>query len=194
MQEKIRKSNKDRSDETRAKLVEAARALFIESGYAETGTPAIVKKAQVTRGALYHHFEDKAALLHAVLFEEAGKVANDITAADIDISTPLQSLLNGSAAYIQAMQAPGRTKLLLEVGPAILGSEQMRAIDNGAAHQELVAGLKAAMNDAETNDVEILAELLSAAFDRAAIGVASGGDAKKYLTAMNALIQSAIKS
>ena len=43
------------ADATRAKIVETARRLFVENGYDNTGTQAIVAAAGVgTRGALYH--------------------------------------------------------------------------------------------------------------------------------------------
>src|SRR6202161_1630927 len=51
---------------TREALVEAARELFAEHGYAGVSTEQVVRAARVTRGALYHHFADKRELMEAV--------------------------------------------------------------------------------------------------------------------------------
>ena len=51
--------NLEQSQRTRDALVRAARALFAEKGFRATGTEEIVALAGVTRGALYHQYEDK---------------------------------------------------------------------------------------------------------------------------------------
>ena len=69
-----RKSRKEEyAEATRAALVEVARAEFAERGYADVSIEQIVQGARVTRGALYHHFEDKRALFRAVLELTAGR-------------------------------------------------------------------------------------------------------------------------
>ncbi|HEY6551144.1 MAG TPA: helix-turn-helix domain-containing protein, partial [Solirubrobacterales bacterium] len=52
----VKRTQAERSKSTRAALLEAARRLFAESGFAAVGTEEIVRAAGVTRGALYHHF------------------------------------------------------------------------------------------------------------------------------------------
>src|SRR5258708_25671141 len=54
-------------NETRERLVEAARTLFWEQGYANTGIAQILKAADVGSGSLYHFFPTKEDLLLAVL-------------------------------------------------------------------------------------------------------------------------------
>ena len=178
MQEKNeRRSNSVRTEEMKAKLVAAARALFVEKGYAETGTPEIGKRAEVTRGALYHHFADKAALFEAVVVAEAAALGQEITDAADDLAT-------GTRAFFTAMAAPGRARLLLVEGPAVLGHARMDVIDAGGGRASLAAGLEVALPNAIAAERAALAVILSSAFDRAALAVAEGADGEAYLTAM----------
>src|SRR5215510_4705384 len=59
---------------TRRALVDVAERLFTEHGYAATSLDAIVAGADVTKGALYHHYSGKQALFEAVFekVESAG--------------------------------------------------------------------------------------------------------------------------
>ena len=54
-------------EETRNKLLEAARQAFGSVGYAQTSMDELTASAGLTRGALYHHFGDKKGLLQAVV-------------------------------------------------------------------------------------------------------------------------------
>ena len=186
-----RRSNKDRTDATRSDLITAARRLFTEKSYAETSTPEIVAAAGVTRGALYHHFADKQALFRAVIELEAKAVADEIEhAADRFDDNPRIALLAGSSAYFNAMRVPGRTRLLLLDGPAVLGRASLDEMDLRHGNRTLQEGLSAMMDAGLIRrlPVEALAELLGAAFDRAALAIEAGSSTDDYLTAIHAIV------
>lgn len=186
-----RRSNADRTAATRATLLAAARELFISKGYAGTGTPEIVAAAGLTRGALYHHFADKEALFRAVVEAEAAAVADDIETMAATTADPVDALLAGTEAYLAAMRLPGRTRLLLVEGPAVLGPAAMKALDEGAAARTLRSGLRAvfaASGRPPSAALDALADLLSAAFDRAALAIEAGADPALYRNAVAALI------
>lgn len=175
----------------RAALVAAARALFVEKGYAETGTPEIVAAAGVTRGALYHHFTDKQALFQAVVEAEAEAVELEIERAAPDDLPAREALLRGGDAYLAAMELPGRTRLLLIDGPAVLGRAGMDAIDGRHATRSLRAGILFAVRAGALPadlPVEAATMLLSSAFDRAALAIEAGGEADDYRAVLGKLI------
>lgn len=51
---------------TKKRIIDAARVAFVQHGVSQTSLEAIAKKAGVTRGAVYWHFENKTALFHAM--------------------------------------------------------------------------------------------------------------------------------
>lgn len=55
------------SERTRATLIEAATTLLLDKGYAGTTLALLAQKVRMTKGAIYHHFADKEALLRAVM-------------------------------------------------------------------------------------------------------------------------------
>jgi AcrR family transcriptional regulator len=194
MQSSVR-SNQDRTEKTRAALLSAARSLFIEKGYAETSTPEIVAAAGITRGALYHHFQDKRDLFRAVVGEEARAVAATIEGRATASMKPVEALIAGSAAYLEAMRIPGRTRLLLVEAPAVLGIAEMQALDEANALRTLREGLEAALGDrAGSLPLSALADLTSAAFDRAALAIDSGGDASEFGAAISILIKGLVQN
>lgn len=183
------RSNRDRTEKTRSALMQAARRLFIDKGYADTSTPEIVAAAGITRGALYHHFDDKRALFRAIVTEEALAVADAIERSAPADLRPIDALLAGSSAYLEAMRMPGRTRLLLIEGPSVLGPAEMKKLDDENAERTLRSGLEAAMKKNGAS-LTALADLLSAAFDRAALAIDAGEDAEHYRAAIATLIRS----
>jgi len=187
---KERRSNSERTEATRAALLKAARKLFVQKGYAETGTPEIVAAAEVTRGALYHHFADKMALFRAVVEQEASQVAELIDRRSVRMPTVRESLAAGGDAYFEAMAEPGRVRLLLLDGPSVLGHAEMDRIDGAAGRRTLREGLAAGIESGELQDLPIDAAtaMLSAAYDRAALAIAHGEREEHYKTIIERLI------
>ncbi len=189
------RSNRERTEATRLALIEAARRLFVEKGYADTATPDIVQGAGVTRGALYHHFEDKKALLKAVVEREAASVAQAIEEMSVPAATPRAALLAGASAYFEAMAAPGRTRLLLLEAPAVFGIDGVMAIDRDNAEATLKAGLAALLgSDVDGERLQALTDLLSAAFDRAALAIGGGAERAVYERAIAELLDGLVRA
>ncbi len=112
-----RRTQAARREATRNALLDAARVLFVEKGFAATGTPEIVTLAGVTRGALYHQFSDKSDLFHAVVAREAEAIGAAITrstAAAVDAQDAVRA---GTLAYFEAVAVHGRSELLLVQAP-----------------------------------------------------------------------------
>jgi AcrR family transcriptional regulator len=184
------RTNKSRTEETRTALISAARQLFAEKGYAETSTPEIVKAAGVTRGALYHHFDDKVALFRAVVAEEYTRVAEDITAAAAKVAgTAVEALQQGGRAYLGAMQDKGRVRIMLLDGPAVLGHSELGSIDRETSADALRLGLAEAMRSKQIKDLPLdaLTVQLSALFDRAALAISDGDDPEEHLQVIDAV-------
>lgn len=194
MQEKSKsRSNKLRTEASRAALVEAARFFFSTKGYAETSTPEIVKRAGVTRGALYHHYADKLDLFRAVITQEFSAVAADIDASATDSPvSAVDALLLGSRAFLDAMEDKGRVRIMLIDGPVVLGQKELSEIDRRTSTDSLRLGLKAAMDAGELNQLPLdaLTLQLSALFDRAALSISEGGDREAHLKVLEAIFES----
>src|SRR4051794_18174505 len=124
-----RGSKAAQSEATRAKLVKVARRLFAKKGYAAVGTEEIVQKAGVTRGALYHQFEDKQALFLAVFDQVEAEVAQGIAdRAAASASDPIDVLRMGAKLWLDASLDPEVRRIVLLDAPAVLGFEKWREV------------------------------------------------------------------
>lgn len=194
------RSNRERTDATRSALLAAATELFTEKGYAATGTPEVVARAQLTRGALYHHFADKQALFFAVCLQAANEVVQAIDEASKPATTALEALILGAQGYFLAMAQEktgltgntthgGRARLLLIESISVLSPEQRAQINAMSGQEQLEMGLLEAMQEAGgrgdiTPPIKELAALVSAAFDQAALAIARGESAQRYQSAI----------
>jgi AcrR family transcriptional regulator len=169
----------ERSDATRAALLKAARKLFSERGYAAVGTEEIVKRAKVTRGALYHHFRDKKDLFRAVHeeleAETAQRIADQLAAGNAD--DPLELLRMGARTFLEHTTGP-LARVTLVDAPSVLGWAEWRRIDEKYGMGLVMAALQTAMEAGalRRQPVKPLAHLLLAAVGEAGMLIANAAD------------------
>lgn len=189
MLETQRRTQKDRSDTTRATLLRSGRALFVRQGYAGTSTPEIATSAGVTRGALYHHFADKLALFTALIEAEAAALAAFVEEAEFGGLSAVETLVQGGEAWLAAMRLPGRTRLLLVEAPAVLAPERIRWLETARAVQGLADGLAAA----GLRDPGPMAALLQAGYERAALEIDAGATPGPIRTALERMVRGVVR-
>lgn len=78
--ERPRRTQAQRTEETRAALVDATIRAIRDDGYRATTTRRVAEYAGVSLGAVAHHFPTRAALIEAALDEVAARVARDLEA------------------------------------------------------------------------------------------------------------------
>jgi AcrR family transcriptional regulator len=177
----VKSRQAENSAATRTVLLRIARRFFAERGYADTATEEIVRRARVTRGALYHHFKDKQDLFRAVLHEEQMKVAAKCTEAAASESDPWRALMAANEAFLEACLDPAVQQIVLIDAPAVLGAEGFRQSDESY----YLAGLKAAIEAAiaagiiERQPVEALAHMIMGSMNEAARLIAHASDKER---------------
>jgi AcrR family transcriptional regulator len=125
-----RRTQQERSEATTAALLDAARELFAQDGYAATSLDAVVARAGVTKGALYHHFEGKHDLFAAVFARENVRLLDAIVAAYRRESDPWDALAAGCQAFLEETQEPGVQRIFLLDATAALGYERIRELES----------------------------------------------------------------
>ena len=171
----------ERSETTRSALIEAARRLFAERGYAGVGTEEIVRAAGVTRGALYHHFDGKRDLLRAVYEELEAEIAREIAESAQPGAGVLELLTAGAERFLDHCLEPEVQRIVLLDAPAVLGWEEWREI--GARYGlGLIEGLLTVGMDSgelRRQPLEPLSHALLGALDEIAMVVARADDPKR---------------
>ncbi len=160
-----------RSASTRAKLIRAARWLFARKGYAAVGTEEIVRRAGVTRGALYHQFADKQELFLAVYEQVEQELTQRVDGSLGEVTSPFDAMRAGMRAFLVECRAPEVQRIVLTDGPSVLGWERWREVAerNGLGLIEAVVTAAIEADEITPLDARPLAHLLMGALDEAAL-------------------------
>lgn len=114
------------SERTRALLLQAAFEEIYRAGYRSADLDAILAAAGVTKGALYHHFENKEALGYAVLDEV---MTSDLHRKWVQ---PLRNPKDPIDALVRIVQSESLRREDVRRGCPLLNlSQEMSGLDEG---------------------------------------------------------------
>lgn len=177
----MRSRRVDYTESTRQALVDSALDLFTKRGYAATSLDAIVKRARVTKGALYHHFSGKQALFEAA-FDAVETAAIERLSVVIDgDGDAWNRAMAGIHAYVSVCLEPAYQRIVIHEAPVVMGWERWREAEEHFSYG-LVRAVVEALVDAgeiEPLPVEVTARVLFGALSAGAETIAGSSDPKK---------------
>jgi AcrR family transcriptional regulator len=177
-----RRARSDMIEETRGKLVLAAREAFGRLGYADTSMDDLTAAAGLTRGALYHHFGDKKGLLRAVVSAMDAEMDERLNAAS---ATPdlWGGFVGRCRLFLETALEPDIQRIVLKDAPTFLGPDYLET-SRRACHTSLTERLSVMMADGvvREGDAETLAHMINGALVDAALWIAEANDPVPRLT------------
>jgi AcrR family transcriptional regulator len=170
-----------RAERTRRDVLDAAREIFTARGFADASMEEIAERAGVTRGPLYHYFDDKQDLFRAVYAEVeqylAEKVRLGIRSRVGSGASAREQVHAGNQAFLDTALEPFVRRIAILDAPAVLGWDARR--DFARYGLGLIRnGLQMAMDEGsmDTQPVEPLAHLLRAVLSEGALLIARAED------------------
>ncbi|GGA62220.1 TetR family transcriptional regulator [Pseudoclavibacter endophyticus] len=160
---------------TATRIADDATRLFQARGFSRVTLDDVAAAADVTRGAVYHHYGSKKGVFLAVAARLQAQVANAVTNAaeqpGLDANAALRA---GSHAFLEAISTGPAARVLLIEAPAVLDWQEWRRLDaeNSAAH--LREGLRA--TGVAESLLDAMTAHLSGAMNEAALWAAQAPD------------------
>jgi AcrR family transcriptional regulator len=177
----MRSRRVDYTESTRQALVDSALELFTKRGYAATSLDTIVKRARVTKGALYHHFSGKQALFEAAFDAvETAAIARLATVVDGD-GTAWERAMAGIQAYVGVCLEPSYQRIVIHEAPAVMGWERWREAEERFSYGLVRATVEALVTagEIEALPVEVTARVLFGSLQAGAEAIAGSSEPKK---------------
>lgn len=172
----------EKVEETRRKLIQAARKAFAEKGYAAASMDDITASVGLTRGALYHTFGDKKGLLMAVVEQIDTEMASRAHTLAGEAGSLWDGLVTEGVAYIGMALNPEVQRIVLLDGPAVLGDPSQWPSQNNCL-QMTIGTIDKLIKEGTIKPVnaEAAARLLNGAALNAALWIAASDNPERVV-------------
>jgi AcrR family transcriptional regulator len=193
---KRHKTRIERADETRSRLLQIARRLFASKGYHATGTHEIVREANITRGALCHHFPKKEDLFLAVFQQVRKEWISEATKSTHGTDNQWNRLREHIKLFIRNATIRDVHRIVMIDGPAVLGWKTWRNIQAEDGVKVITDAIKdgIAAKLIRPQPPEVLAFLLIALIEECALLVAHADNKRIAVTNAELALESLLSN
>jgi AcrR family transcriptional regulator len=137
-----------RGEATRRLILDAAAEAFAEAGYANVALSDVIARAQVSKGACYHHFPSKEALAVALIAYTDAQLLDKARQVTSESASALENLVRVTFALANATQHDTKVRMGVLLGAALgqtrhtesEGYQQRRAIFLAALERAVAEG------------------------------------------------------
>ena len=169
---------------TRTALLDAACEKFTHDGFSKTSLDSIVKTAGVTKGALFHHFRDKADLFREVwlgLEQEMNETANKAAEKanrEYGKENVYAGFIAGCRVYFEFAERPDYRRIVMMDGAAVIGEYEWRRVDASMGMETIGGGLANLYDHGaiRTPPTKALVIMIQGAVNGAGFAIARGED------------------
>jgi AcrR family transcriptional regulator len=175
----VKSRREEYAESTRAAIVEAAVVRFTADGYAGTNIDSIAELARVTKGAVYHHFADKAGLFEAAYVAMEDRLLSEVVSGVAGIDDPWTALVAGAQVFLEECGKPDFRRIALEEAPVALGWARWKASEEKYFLGLVTSALRAMAAAGQIMipaDGDLTARMLLAALDEAGLAVGAAAD------------------
>lgn len=186
----------DKSGATKARIIEIARVLFARDGFAKTALSEIVADADVSTGAVYHHFGGKKALFVAVAEHLEQVILDSVAQRETGGMSLWNAMEDGLEATLEICARPDIQRIVFRDAPNVVGAAEWRDIEMkyafGIMRQTVHELAKTGAIDAPIPD--LTAQILLGAIIEAAHGIALADDQHAALREGAATIRKMVRA
>jgi len=164
-------SQQQRSETTRALLMETMRESLLNQGLEATTTASILAQTGLSKGALYHHFRSKSEIIEAIYRDEShGAIRRALESVASDHS-PIERLKRGCENWLKELRQRDTRRIVLDLGPQALGLERVIEIESELSLRlfSQILDQAAASGDLVLSDTGLAVRLINALMTELAI-------------------------
>ncbi len=168
------------AETTRAAIIHAAVSQFAKEGFANASIDRIAAEAQVTKGAVYHHFKDKAQLFEAAFVAVEDGFVERLEAGTSGIDDSQKRLATGIDVFLASCRDATFLRIAVLEAPAALGWNRWKELEGHYFLGFVSTALAGGSEDADSMPGHLVVAAASAAGSELSTVNASRATAERH--------------